>query len=450
MDEGDESRPLRPGLTTALLAKASPRRSQVAYASRRSSRPANGCGTLRAVKTRSSRHGKNGTPTPRRRVLLAMDLNISPERQAGVVDYAREHGWIIDSRLFAFLVRGQHKAYLAGSNVAGILSLVHGSNRELLALVKAANVPVVDMWHDVPGWKVPRVLLDHEAIGRMGAEHLLSLGFRDLLFYSHTVDSRIAEGRRDAFRQSAGERGARCSDLWWSTDTPMPRGVGRIGWLGRQLKAFARPLGVMAVNDVVASEVIEAAEQAGLRVPEDVAVLGADNNPILTELGSVPISSVDVGKRRVGYEAAALLDRLMSGQRVGPEWIRVPPVDVVVRRSTEVLAVGDADVGQAARFIRDHFREPITVGDVADAALLSRRRLQDRFRAAIGHGMSEEITRQRVVFGKHLLTNTSHKISSVARLAGFGSVQRMSKVFGREVGIAPRDYRLRHQPRPIQ
>ena len=376
-----------------------------------------------------------------------MDLNISPERQAGVVDYAREHGWIIDSRLFAFLARGQHRAYLAGSQVDGIVSMVYASNPELLTLIRATGVPVVDLWHDMPQWKVPRVLLDHDAIGRLGAEHLLALGFRTLMFYSHTVDSRIAEGRRDAFCEVATARGARCEELWWSTDTPMPRGVGRIGWLGRQLAALPRPLGVLAVNDVVASEVVDAAEQAGLRVPEDVAVLGADNNPILTELGAVPISSIDVAKRRVGYEAAALLDRMMNGQTVGPEWIRVPPIGVTVRRSTEVLAVSDREVAQAARFIRDHFREPITVADVSAAAFLSRRRLQDRFQAAVGHGMNEEITRQRLLFGKHLLTQTSNKISTIARLAGFGSVQRMSKVFGRELGISPRDYRQKFQVR---
>jgi LacI family transcriptional regulator len=274
------------------------------------------------------------------------------------------------------------------------------------------------------------------------------LGLRTLLYYSHTVDSRVATIRCEAFKECALERGATVHELWWEPKTTGPKGVGRIAWLAAQLNQLSHPLGVLAVNDVVASEVIDAAEQAGLRVPEDVAVLGVDNDPILTELGTVPLSSIDVARQRVGYEAAALLDRMLDGAKPPAKPLLVAPAGVITRRSTEIIAVADADIRKAAHFIHAHFREPITVADVVASTFLSRRRAQDRFQAAIGHGMSEEITRQRLQFSKYLLTQTGHKIARIASMSGFGGVQRMSKVFRRELGTTPQAYRQTYQASP--
>lgn len=216
--------------------------------------------------------------------------------------------------------------------------------------------------------------------------------------------------------------------------------------MAEELKKLPTPLGVLALNDVVAAEVIDAAELAGLSVPTDIAVLGIDNDPVLTELGTVPLSSIDIARERVGYEAAALLDRLMRGEPAPQSPILVQPLGVVTRRSTETIAVHDADIARAARYIRDHFREPICVADVAAHTFLSRRRLQDRFQAAIGHGMNEEITRQRLEFAKHLLTQTNHKIAMIASLSGFSSAHRMSKVFQRVLSTTPQTYRHTYQP----
>jgi LacI family transcriptional regulator len=219
-----------------------------------------------------------------------------------------------------------------------------------------------------------------------------------------------------------------------------------VEWLAARLKASELPLGVMAANDMVASDVLDAADHAGLQVPEDIAVVGVDNDPILTELSLVPLTSVEVDKQRVGYEAAALLDRMLGGAAPPKQPMLIPPAGVVTRRSTEVLAVSDPEVVRAVRFIQEHFREPIGVANAAAETFLSRRRLQDRFRAALGHGISEEITRQRIQFAQHLLTQTEHKIGAVARMAGFASVHRMSKVFRRKLATTPQAYRDSHRP----
>jgi LacI family transcriptional regulator len=202
---------------------------------------------------------------------------------------------------------------------------------------------------------------------------------------------------------------------------------------------------VLAGSDLVSPDVLDAATRAGLRIPEDVAVIGVDNDPIITELGLIPLTSVDTARERVGYEAAALLDRLINGERAPRNPILVEPAGVLTRRSTEMLAVADPDLIKAIRFIQDNFRKPITVADVAATSFLSRRMLQDRFLQALGHGMLDEITRQRLEFCKHLLTQTTHKISSIATMAGFGDLNRMGKAFKRKLGTTPREYRERYQ-----
>lgn len=373
-----------------------------------------------------------------------MDLNAAVERWVGIAEYAREAGWILESRLFAFLSLGQREQYLASTRVDGILSMVRKADPGLREVVANADVPVVDLWQYHPEFKVPRVLPDHEAAGHLAADHLMDLGLKRLLFYSHAID-RLAI-RRDGFRDAARARGVKIDEIWWDSQTPVPEGLGRVGWLAGQLKAFAHPLGVMAGNDVVASDVLDAAEYAGLRVPEDVAVIGVDNHPILAELGAIPLTSVDIARARVGYEAAALLDRMIDGEKPPQNPILVAPAGVVTRRSTQMLAVSDPDIIEAIRFIQEHFREPITVTDVAAKTFLSRRRLQDRFHAALGHGMSEEITRQRLEFSKHLLMQSEHKISSIATMAGFASLDHLGKVFRRELGTTPQAYRQAYHP----
>lgn len=377
-----------------------------------------------------------------------MDLSQSPERRVGIARYARENNWILDWRLSAFLIQGRAREYLASSQFDGVISMMSHQVPALERMVSAVKVPVVDIWHDFPEVDCARVLLDQRAIGRTGAQHLLERGYRELYFYSHTVDVRVAKVRWEGFAEAVRERDLNPHELLWDPETVLPQGKTRMDWLAEILLHAPKPLAVMAVNDVVATEVLDAAATAGFSVPEDVAVVGVDNDPILSELGTVPLSSVDIARDHLGYEAAALLDKLMNGAVRPVQPLLIKPSGVVLRRSTEAFAVSDDNLRKAARFIQNHFREPIGVNDVVAQTYLGRRRLQDLFHIAFGRSMNEQITRHRIAFAQHLLATTSHKLDKIAKLSGFTSGNRLSKVFRRQVGLTPLEYRHQYRTAP--
>jgi LacI family transcriptional regulator len=279
----------------------------------------------------------------------------------------------------------------------------------------------------------------------VGAEHLLERGFTELLFYAHAYDTHATRKRLEGFQSAVERAGARFHRLIWDERPRSERGQPRLPWLASKLSALPLPLAVMALNDHVAIEVLEACETAQLRVPERVAVLGVDNDQLVTNLTSVPVSSVDSSRERIGYEAAALLDRLIDGQPKPREPILIPPAGVVTRTSTDILAVTDADVAIAIRYIWAHACEPISVNDVAAETSLSRRRMQDLFLKHVGHTISDEIRRRRVDHAKHLLAETQTKVGLIANQSGFGSAERMSKVFKQVVGLTPHAYRERYR-----
>jgi LacI family transcriptional regulator len=277
---------------------------------------------------------------------------------------------------------------------------------------------------------------DDAAVGRRGAEHFLRAGHRVLVFYS--PDRRaFAKVRYAGFAARCEEAGVEA------------RLVEEAGELESALRERAGgPLAVMGCNDRAALLALEACRAAGRRVPEDAAVLGVDDDDLVQALANPPLSSVNTARDRVGFEAAALLERMMSGERVDAGTVvRVAPKGVVARRSTDATAVSDADVAEAARFIHTHAGRGISVDDVAAAATVSRRQLERRFRSAMGHSLLEEITRCRVDRARQLLLDTELTLEQIARAAGFTSASYFSVVFKRATGQTPQRYRDAYRAR---
>ena len=227
----------------------------------------------------------------------------------------------------------------------------------------------------------------------------------------------------------------------------------RSGWasdlrpLVRWLRRAPQPLGVMAEHDLKARRVLSAVRLAGLVVPDEVAVLGVDNDELLCELSDPPLSSIEQGGQQIGYRAAALLAGLLDGEAVPPSPVLVPPVRVVVRQSTDVLAVDDPEVAAAVRYIRRGAGGLIRIDEVAQAAAASRRTLERRFKRVMGHTMHEEAILTRVRLAREMLAVSDRPLPAVAAACGFNSLKHFHDTFRRHTAETPAAYRRTHQLR---
>ena len=213
--------------------------------------------------------------------------------------------------------------------------------------------------------------------------------------------------------------------------------------LAEWLCNLPKPIGLMACNDDRGREVLEACHSARIEVPEEIAVIGVDNDSLLCDLASPPLSSVALNAERGGFEAAEALHNRMSGMATTPQRIVVEPLYVVSRRSTNMVAVDDDDVAAALRFIRDHSGQPTRVDDVAEAVGLSRRMLEIRFRDALGRSLNDEIQRNHLDTAKRLLAETDWPMEKIALASGYNGASYLCALFQRFLGINPTEYRSR-------
>ncbi len=370
----------------------------------------------------------------RTRVLLAMDW-LDYEIILGIAQYAREAGWIVNDLI---VHSGSPPAKWTGD---GAIAMLNHPTGKLIPFVLSLSCPVVDLANEVDVVKVPRVTLDDYGIGATGAEHLLSCGMNDFAFLNHW-DTRLELDRMRGFRETV-EKAGRTFHLIRSFDLNVASVDAEelSAWIGSRLLELPRPLGVMAQHDRESLMVIDGCESANLAVPEDVAVVGSNNDLLLCELGPVHLSSVDVRRRDQGYRAAQLLNTLIKGGKAPVEPIRIPAGPVTVRQSSEVLAVPDADLSRALQYIADHYRQPLRVEDIVEHAGTSRRKLYQLFERHLGRPIHSEILRRRLDHARRLLLSTNDKLYSIARACGFLDDQQLNRAFTREMGFSPSRYR---------
>jgi LacI family transcriptional regulator len=292
----------------------------------------------------------------------------------------------------------------------------------------------------VPGF--PCILVDSLEVGRMGAEHLLERGFRNLAFCGFS-DTPWSKKRAEGFAQRVKQAGFE-THLY-----EKPESLSTRRWFKEQnliaawLKSLPKPVGIMACTDYRGQHVLEGCKLTGIHVPEDVAVVGVLNDDVICELCDPPLSSVALDVEKGGYEAAALLDKLMAGRRIRPSGrsVIIRPTHVVTRQSTDILATEDREVAQAMRYIHGHARGPIQVADVVEASCLSRRTLEQRFHKVLGQSILNEITRVRVEQVCLLLTETNLSVAQIASVLRFSNEKHISRPFRQEKGMSPLAYR---------
>ncbi len=317
--------------------------------------------------------------------------------------------------------------------------------------VLAARLPAIAMdlteaqlAAESPLARLSEIVPDSVRAGRLAAEHFLERGFRHFAFYGHP--GRIWSRRREeGFCKRLEEAGFSPSRYQPGGRKPATRGAGEQPRLTAWLQSLAKPVGVMASNDSLGRRIIEACAMGGVLVPDEVSVVGVDEDRLLCELSSPSLSSVALDSENAGYRAAELLDRMMAGETLPRQTILVDPLWVVARRSTEVIAVEDREVAAGLRFIRDSARRPIGVADVVRHSAVSRRALEIRFQRSLGRSIRGEIQRVRLARTRQLLVETDLPAWKVAEAAGFASLSYASKVFHREVGVTLGRYRRQHR-----
>jgi LacI family transcriptional regulator len=321
--------------------------------------------------------------------------------------------------------------------------IAYFNDSRVTRLVERLGVPAVSIERgegELPS-RIPLVMTDNAAIGRLAAEHFLERGFEHLAYCGATEQAYWCGPRADAFAVAAGAAGATFHRF------DQQHKVAR-DWLA-VLEALAAwiaelpvPVGILAVNDARARHVVEACRMAGRRVPGDVAVLGIDNDEMLCELTTPPLSSIEHDTREIGRRAAELLDDLMGGGRPKGACL-VPPVGVTARRSTETLALADAGIAMAVEFLRANFTGLVRVEDVARASGLSLSSLKTRFKAVVGRPVHAELQRLRLAEARRLLATTDLPVKKVATLAGFADISHFTTAFRKHAGVPPAKYRSR-------
>lgn len=312
------------------------------------------------------------------------------------------------------------------------------------AIIKASlelGIPIVNL-REALNLPFPYVAVDNSKVAEMAAQHLMERGFKQFAFCGRPHGTNISLDERAVhFRRVIEAAGYHCDSYFANDPTETADWEDEQDTLANWLKSLPKPVGIMACNDERGVSVLDACRRAGVKVPDEVAVIGVDNDEPLCDLAIPPMSSVDVNPEAVGFEGAQLLDRMMNGEKPPRDPVRLAPRGVVVRRSTDVIASEDSEVNEAIRYIRENACKGLQVSDVLMHLGISRAAMQQRMKKITGHTLHQEIQRVRMSRAKELLMFTDKTIKQVARESGFTSVQYMTRVFHAITGETPAKYR---------
>ncbi len=380
-----------------------------------------------------------------RHVALIYDATLPYDLKVveGVADYVHEVGnWCIYIEEHA--LREQRLPDLRDWQGDGILA--DFDDARVAKAVTRATIPAVGFgggygWHD-PASGIPYFYADNQGIARLAAEHLRDRGFRRFAFcgLSRTRINGWSQERADAFSRYVERRGFSCS-VYNGRHRTARCWASVLEELSAWLRSLEKPVGIMACHDKRARHVLEACRAVGVHVPEEVAVVGVDDDEMLCRLASPPLSSVRQGTAALGYQAAKLLDNLMAKRRVRRREFVVKPDRVIARQSTDVLAIEDAEVATVVQYIREHACEGIKVSRVLADLGIARSTIEPQFKAIMGRTLHGEIRHVQIARAKDLVATTDLPLKRVAALSGFKSVQYMTTLFHERTGLTPAQFR---------
>jgi LacI family transcriptional regulator len=353
---------------------------------------------------------------------------------------AREHDWTLVhfhplSDLARFCASPKPDAVVFG----------HELGAETIAAF--APAPLVSVMVDRSPARIASVCPDEEAVGALALEHLRAKGLRRVTTFRYD-ESAFAVARESAFVEQARSAGVQILTGWGDETYTQPERTEDAKAMMNWLRALPKPCGVFTCTDGWGRTVARYAREARLRIPEDLALVGADNDTLECELISPPLSSVMIPWQELGRSAATLVRLALSKQPIAGRRVAVSPIAVAARRSSEVFAVEDSLVAEAIGWIRERADQRLTVTMVARAVGGGRQRLERRFRSALGRTVQEEIRRTHVEAARRHLEQTQASLAEVAKRSGFTNAALLNVAFRREVGMAPGAYRRRVQKEP--
>ena len=381
-------------------------------------------------------------------VLIEADRGFGRELLSGIAKYSRLHGpWSFYREPPFFRDLGRKTKILHRIKNWGADGIITRFVAEIEDMV-ATGVPTIVAASTNEGappgiLNSPTISTNNVAAGKMAAEHLLERGFTRFA-YCGFEEIQWSVQRGESFAQTVARAGHETNIYRRSKSRPLRSWDAEQALVADWLRSLPKPIGLMTCTDDRSQQVVEACKLVALHVPEDVAIIGVDNDRLVCSLSNPPLSSVALAAERSGYEAAELLDKLMSGTRMAKQKIIIQPTHVVTRQSTDVLAIEDSDVAAAVGFIRERARETIQVQDVVDAVALSRRGLEKRFRRVLGRSVLAEIRRVHIEQVARMLTETNLPVSQIAFALGFDGVDHIARYFRREKGISPLKYRKKY------
>lgn len=330
-------------------------------------------------------------------------------------------------------------------DVDGVLCLIMPAQTDLVASLRRVRPPVVNMVRNLAP-HIPSVLTDHALTGERAADYFLARGYTQFAFLG--VDRTWSEGRLKGFSRRLAARRRTFSHLELPMKSIGATALGDASTL-RRLRTWIRsltgPVALFACADYMARLAVDAARLEKRSIPDDLAILGVDNDKVLCELASVPLSSIPQNFSRIGFEAARLLHGLMTSRRKPRSALLIPPREIVVRRSTDAIAVHhDEKIAAALRCIHESDPKRLSMKLLVDTVGVSRQWLDRRFKELLGRTPSEEIRQRRLEEVRKLLLQTRLPISEIARRCGFSQAENLARSFSDWTGLSPREYRNRH------
>jgi LacI family transcriptional regulator len=360
----------------------------------------------------------------------------------GALRYARQQPqWVVHIE-----PRGKYEVVVPPSNWRGHGLIARITNSQLAEYISGLGMVAVNVswypFHD-PEARIAHCTTDVQVAGQMCAEHFLERGLRNVAYCGASHRPNYVDELEQSFSAAMKLAGLECAVF--ESRTKWLQGGFQIehGELCAWLRALPKPVGILTFDSVRGHQITEVCRSESIRVPEEVSVLAGDHDAFFSEVSVPQLSTLDISPQRVGHRAAQILDRLLHGERCPEDAERIPPGGITTRQSTDILAIRDTALADAIRFIHDHANEAIRVRDVLRAVPLSRRLLEQKFRATLGRSPAAEIRTRKIEMVKKLLETTDLQLSSIADQTGFQHVEVLTRLFRRTTGIAPTDYRKR-------